>query len=91
MAINELEKKIEALKEWEALQAEANAMVEQLKDELKAEMLKRETEELEAGRFIVRWTTTISNRFDSSSFKKEHGDLYKAFTKAVTSKRFSVA
>ena len=91
MAINELEKKIEALKEWEALQEEAAAQVEAIKDELKAEMLKRETEELEAGRFIMRWTTTISNRFDSSAFKKLNPDIYKAFTKAVTSRRFSVS
>lgn len=91
MAINELEKKIEALKEWEALQAEAEAQVEALKDELKAEMLKRETEELEAGRFILRWTTTISNRFDSAAFKKLNPDVYKAFTKQTTSRRFTVA
>lgn len=39
MSINEMEKKIAALKEWEDLLEEAKAQVEALKDEIKAEML----------------------------------------------------
>ena len=49
------------------------------------------TEEMEVGTYIIRWTSVLSNRFDSTSFKKVHGDLYKAFTKQVTSRRFSIA
>ena len=60
-------------------------------DERKAEMLERDTEELEAGKYIVRWTSVLSNRFDSTAFKKQHSELYKSFTKQVASKRFSVA
>lgn len=91
MAINELEAKIKALQEWEALKAEAEEQVEALKDELKAEMIRRDAEELTAGRFILRWTTTISNRFDSTAFKKLNPEVYKAFCKATTSRRFSVS
>ena len=91
MSINELENRIAKMQEWEALAAEAAAEAEAIKDSLKAEMLERKTEELQAGRFIIRWTSVISNRFDSSSFKKEHGDLYKEFTKQSASRRFSVS
>ncbi len=91
MASTELERKIEELKEWEALQAEAEQQIETLKDELKAELIRRDTEELTAGRFILRWTTTISNRFDTTAFKKLNPEVYKAFTKAVTSRRFTVS
>ena len=83
--------KIEALKEWETVIEEAQAEAEALKDAIKAEMLKRNTEELEAGAYIIRWTSVLSNRFDSSAFKKEHSELYKQFTKQVASKRFSIA
>ena len=38
--------KIEALNEWEALLEEAKTEVDTLRDEIKAEMLDRETEEL---------------------------------------------
>lgn len=46
MANDKLEAMIAELKEWEALKAEAEEQVENLKDQLKAEMTKRETEEL---------------------------------------------
>ena len=91
MSVNDLEKRIEKMQEWEALAEEAKAEADALRDEIKAEMLRRETEELAAGRFIVRWTSVLSNRLDTTEFKKQHIDLYKHFTKQVTSKRFSVA
>jgi len=91
MSINEMEKRIEKMQEWEALADEARAEAEALRDSIKAEMLEQNTEELAAGRYIVRWTSVLSNRFDSTAFKKEHSELYKAFTKQVSSKRFSVA
>lgn len=91
MSNNELIKKIEELKEWEALLEEANAAAESIKDEIKAEMLAQETEELNCGAYIVRWTSVLSNRFDSTAFKKVYADLYKEYTKQITSKRFSIA
>lgn len=81
---------IESLKEWEALAAEATEMVESLKDQIKAEMTARNVEELEAGQYIARFTTVLSNRFDSTAFKKVMPDVYKQYTKQVTSRRFSV-
>ena len=91
MSQNEITRKIEQLKEWEAILEEAQAEVEALRDCIKAQMLERETEELIVGAYIIRWTSVLSNRFDSTAFKKEHAELYKEFTKQVTSKRFSIA
>ena len=79
------------LLDWERLAAEAAAEVEALKDEIKSEMTARGVEELEAGKYIVRWTTILSNRFDTTSFKREHGEMYKMYTKQSTSRRFAVA
>ena len=86
----ELTAKIEELHELEALIEEANAEAEKLKDEIKEEMLKQNTEEMIVGRYIVRWTTTMSNRFDSTAFKKVMPDVYKVYTKQVVSRRFSI-
>ncbi len=91
MSMNELEKKIEELKEWEALLDEAQKAVEGLRDEIKAEMVEQEAEELQCGKYIVRWTSVLSNRFDSTAFKAVYADLYKKYTKQVKSKRFSIA
>ena len=91
MSANEMESKIAKLQEWEAIAEEAKAEAEVLRNEIKAEMLSRGTEEMEAGRYIVHWTLVFSNRFDTTSFKKEHAELYKLYTKQSTSRRFSIA
>lgn len=90
MSTIEMESKIKKMQEWEALAEEAKAEAEALRDEIKAEMMKRDTEELTAGRYILRWTTVLSNRFDSTAFKKVMPDVYKAYTKQTTSRRFSI-
>ena len=61
-----------------------------LRDEIKAEMLNRNTEEMEAGQYIIRWTSVLSQRFDSTAFKKVMPDVYKSFIKQTTSRRFSI-
>ena len=91
MSNNEMEVRIQKLLEWEALAEEAKAEAEAIRDEIKVEMIDRGTEELMAGRYIVRWTSVLSNRFDSAAFRKQYADLYKQYTKAVSSKRFSIA
>ena len=91
MSTIEITSKIEALKELEALIDEAKAEAETLRDEIKTEMLNRDTEELEAGQYIVRWTSVLTQRFDTTAFKKVMPDVYKAYTKQVSSRRFSIA
>ena len=90
MSTIEITSKIEALKDLEALIEEAKAEAETLRDEIKAEMLNRNTEEMEAGQYIVRWTSVLSQRFDSTAFKKVMPDVYKSFIKQTTSRRFSI-
>ena len=91
MSRNEIIAKIEALTEWESVIEEAKAEAEAIRDSIKAEMMERNTEELEAGQYIVRWTSILSNRFDTTAFKREHGDLYQAFTKQSASRRFTIS
>ena len=90
MSTIEITSKIEALKELETLIEEAKAEAEALRDEIKAEMVNRNAEEMEAGQYFVRWTSVLSQRFDSTSFKKVMPDVYKSFTKQVASRRFSI-
>ena len=91
MSTIELEAKIRKMQEWEALAEEARAEAESIRDEVKAEMAKRDTEELTAGSFIVRWTSVLSQRFDSTAFKKVMPEVYKAYTKQTASRRFSIS
>ena len=90
MSTVEMVSKVEQLKELEALIREAEAEVEALKDEIKAEMTKQETEEMNIGRYVVRWTSVISNRLDSKALKNEMKDIYNRYVKQTESRRFSI-
>ena len=91
MSTVEITSKIDALKDLETLIEEAKAEAEALRDEIKAEMLSRNTEEMEAGQYIVRWTPVLTQRFDTTAFKKVMPEVYKEYTKQVSSRRFSIA
>ena len=91
MTRTEMIKAIEDLQELESFMEEIKAEADTIRDSLKNEMLERDTEELTAGQYIIRWTSVLSNRFDTTAFKKVYGDLYKTFTKQVSSKRFCIS
>ncbi len=91
MTNKELLEKIEALNEWETILEEAKKEADKIREEIKADMASKDLEEQNIGQYIIRWTPVLSNRFDTTAFKKVHGDLYKAFTKQVSSRRFSIA
>lgn len=71
----------------DALKAEITAREALIKEEMEA----RETEELNLGNVIIRFTSVLTNRFDTTAFKKLHSDLYNSFLKQVASRRFSIA
>ena len=80
------------LAEYEAMIEEMRAEADELKNSIKAEMEARETEELQIGQYIVRFTNVVSSRFDTKRFKEKFGaDVYKAFCKEVKSRRFTIA
>ena len=87
----ELLAKIELLNKYEAMMEELKAEADTIRNTIKAEMEAREVEELIAGQHIVRYTAVLSNRFDSTAFKKVMPEIYKAYTKQVSSRRFSIS
>ena len=87
----ELLAKIELLNKYEAMIEEMKAEADAVRDAIKAEMTERDTEELIAGQFIVRFTSILSNRFDTTGFKRAYADLYKEFTKQTASRRFTIS
>ena len=87
----ELLAKIELLNRYEAMMEEIKAEADTIRNSIKAEMEAREVEELEAGQYIIRYTSVLSNRFDSTAFKKVMPELYKAYTKQTASRRFTIS
>ena len=91
MSKNEMVAMIETMNNYDELAAKAKAKADALREAIKEEMIRQDTEELIAGAYIVRFTNVISNRFDSTKFKQFYGDLYKKFTKQTASRRFSIS
>ena len=90
MSTVDMVSKIEQLKELEALIREAEAEAEELKDEIKAEMYRRDVEEMTAGRYVVRWKSVVSNRLDSTALKKAMPQIYGMYSMQTESRRFSI-
>ena len=91
MSTIEIISKLEELKEYEAIAAEAAAVCDSIKDEIKRHMDALGVSELTAGTSIIRYTEVLSNRFDSTAFKRVMPDVYKAYTKQVTTRRFTIS
>jgi len=91
MSKNEMMSLIETMNNYDDLAAKVKAKADAIRDAIKEEMEHQAVEELICGQYIVRYTSVVSNRFDSTSFKRLYADLYKDFTKPVSSRRFSVS
>lgn len=93
MNSHELKETIEQLKEYEELAKELSDLIDGLKDSLKAELIARDCEELEVAdtSYIIRYAAVLSNRFDTTAFKKIMPDIYKAYTKQISSRRFTIS
>lgn len=76
-----MEKKIVELKELEVFLKEIEKEIDTIKDQLKAEMTRRKTDEISVGIFTMRYKPITSKRFDSKAFKASHEDLYSAYVR----------
>ena len=81
------------LKEYARMKKELENEIAKLQDECKEYMTENNLEELfnEDNSIVARYTEVISNRFDSTAFKKsEWSELYKEYSKEITSMRFTL-
>ena len=81
------------LREYDRMKKELEEEISKLQTECKEYMAENEISELfnDDKTIVARMTEVISNRFDTTSFKKsEWSELYQMYTKQVTSVRFTV-
>lgn len=91
MSINEIESKVQELRQLQALIEEAEAEAETIKDAIKASMTAQNTDELRAGEYKITWKAITSSRLDTAALKTALPDVAERFTKTTTSRRFCVA
>ena len=84
--INEV---IKEIKEYQAMQDELKRQIEALKQEALEYLESNEIDEYMCDEGKVTYREVISNRFDSTSFKKDFADIYAEYSKKTSSMRFT--
>lgn len=88
-----MNKVLAELKQYSEMKKELEAEISKLQDECKEYMTDNELSELfnDDKTIVARYTEVISNRFDTTAFKKsEWSELYQEYSKKVTSMRFTL-
>lgn len=91
MSMNELEKKVDELRELRRMQDELATEIASLEDGIKAHMTALDTDELHGPHFKVTWKSITSTRLDSSALKKALPEIAAQFSKQTTARRFVLA
>ena len=80
---------IREIKEYQDMQAQLKAEIEKLKAEAIEYLTENELDEYTADEGKITYREVISNRFDSTAFKKDFADVYAEYTKKTSSMRFT--
>ena len=78
-------KKCEEMKELEKQVDRLNYRIDELKNELKKDMVERKVNELRVGDFKISYKEVTSTRFDQKRFKEDHEQLYESYKTQVSS------
>lgn len=89
-AQNTFKEFIDNLKSVEAQIAELEAERDTIKDLIKEELTNEGVDEIFIGGYKIIYRAVISNRFDSTNFKKAHADLYNQYVKQTSYKRLTI-
>jgi len=91
MSTSEIGSKVAELRELRRMAAELAEQISALENEVKAEMLRRDTDTLSGLDYKVTWKEVTSSHFDTKAFKSAYASLYTAFTRPAVSRRFVIA
>ena len=86
-----LESKIKEYREFKRLAEEAQAAADSIADELKAAMQEAGQDKMTVGEYKVSYTDCTRRDIDKKALQNDHADIYDAYLKESTYKRFSVA
>lgn len=91
MSINEMNSKVQELRELRRMADELQAEIDALQDAIKAEMTARNTDEISGTDWRITWKNVTSNRLDTTALKKAMPEIAAQFTRSTASRRFVLA
>lgn len=86
-----LTEKVRKYKELQMAIEKLEEQMNEVKEAIIKEMETEQAEEISVDIYKVRYITVISNRFNTTDFKKENKGLYERYLKESVCKRFTVA
>lgn len=91
MSNNEMQSKVNELRELRRMAEELNAEIAAIQDAIKAYMSASAVDELAGNDYKVTWKLVTSTRLDASALRKAAPELCDRFTKTATVRRFCVS
>lgn len=88
MSMNELEAKVNDLRELRRMAEELATETTAAEDDLKAYMTASGANELNGHSFRITWKEVTSSRLDGKALKEAAPELWKRFAKQTTTRRF---
>ena len=89
--MNELEAKVNDLRELRRMAEALAAEITAAEDDLKAFMTASGSHELNGPSFRITWKEVTSSRLDGKALKEAAPELWKRFAKQTTTRRFILA
>ena len=95
MSINEitaLENKVTLMQQYEAEAEAFKAKADEIRDGIKAQMTDLGTDEITTPKYVIRFISILTNRFDTKFFNDTATtEIYTYYLKQVSSKRFTIS
>ena len=91
MSANEMNSKINELRELRRMAEELAAEIDSIQDTIKAHMDAEGVDTISGTDWRVTYKAVTSSRIDTGALKKALPDLAKQFTRVTTARRFSLA
>lgn len=91
MSRQDIEGKVQEIRELKRMQEELSAELEALTCEIKAHMDAEGVDTISGTDWKVTYKAVTSSRIDTSTLKKALPDLAQQFTKTTTARRFCIA
>ena len=86
-----LQDKIREYREYARMIEEMEALKDAIADELKTAMTEAGQDKMIVGEYKLSYTDCTRKDIDKKRLEAEHGDIYAAYMKETTYKRFSIA
>ena len=91
MTNRQLDNRVKKLQDIEAQQKDLEAQAEAIRAEIKADLEAKGEDEHDTGSFVIRWKEIISRRLDGKALKAALPDVFAAYSRESSSRRFTIA